>query len=259
MNRVAQYIREILRMSVDVWGRARIAGTLITALATFALVLISVGGIKLTINPQLGEFWQWTLGLWFLILLFIVTPFWVWRAERIKVETYEDAARPKVLVSDPIEIVDPKGAEGKAFRTWRIKITNVSTAVVKNCYATKKSLINNKGQESDSLGLRFKFSTDNPKELQNYNYKQACDLNPGGHEYVDIACMNERDGPRPKVFMLYAIPGGGSGFARNAISQEVFPHRLVVEVSAENCAKPVVVTYDLSVRDGLLRMKRVHL
>jgi hypothetical protein len=228
-------------------------------IATFGLALISVTGIKLTINPQLGYFWQWTLGLWFLVLFVIVTPFRVWLAEKITVEAYEDAARPKISISDPIEIVNPKGAEGKAFRTWRLTITNVSTAVVKNCYAKKKSFINSRGQESDSLGLRFKFSTDNPRELQNYNYRQACDLNPNDREYVDIACMDERDGPTPNVFMLYAIPGGGSGFAKNAISQEVFPHRLVVEVSAENCVRPVEVTYDLYIKDGLLRMERVSL
>lgn len=259
MNRVAQYIREILRMSIDVWGRSQIAGTLIAAIATFALALIGVAGIKLTIDPQLGYFWEWTLGLWFLVLFVIVTPFRVWLAEKIKVEAFEDAARPRISISDPIEVVEPKGAEGKAFRTWRLKITNVSTAVVKNCYAKKKSFIDNRRQESDSPGLRFKFSTDNPRELQNYNYKQACDLNPNDHEYVDIACMDERGDPTPKVFMLYAIPGGGSGFAKNAISQEVFPHRLVVEVSAENCAKPVEVIYDLSIKDGLLRMERVPL
>jgi hypothetical protein len=69
--------------------------------------------------------------------------------------------------------------------------------------------------------------------------------------------MDERDGATPKVFMLYAIAGAGNGFAKNAISQEVFPHRLVVEVFAENCVKPVENTYDLSIKDGLLRMERV--
>ena len=255
MKRVAKYVYEILKMSVDVWERSEIAGTLIAAVGALVVALLGAWGISIKLAFDAGHYWQWALGLWFVVLFVFVTPFRLWHAEKTKLEAFEEAARPKVEISDPIEITDPKGAHGKAFRTWRLKLTNVSMVVVKNCYAKQKSFINKRGDESANVGIRFKMSTDQPKYLASYEYRQSFDLAPGAHEYVDIACMNEIDGAIPMVFMLYAIPGAGEGVVKNAIPQEFFPHRLIVEVCAEDIVKPIERNYVLHISNaGLLKM-----
>ena len=233
--------------------------TLILGLVAFGFAYLTALGVRLEV-PHTAELWEWTVGLWVIFLFIFIAPFRLWLSEIQKVEAFEEAARPKLEISPPIESIEPKGQKGKAFRTWRLKITNASTVVVKNCYAKKKSFINNRGQQSDIIGMRFKWGGDYPKFLQAnpYEYKQSFDISPRGHEYVDIACMSETE-DNASVVMLYAIPGAGASEVRNCISPVVFPHRLIVEVCADNLIVPLEITYDLSVtQEELLRMDKAE-
>src|SRR2546427_9132504 len=56
---------------------------------------------------------RWSSVLLFVVALF-VTSYYVWKKEREKVELYEERDRPKIQVSEPIQLCDPKDAGGKA-------------------------------------------------------------------------------------------------------------------------------------------------
>jgi hypothetical protein len=253
-HRIWQYVRGVLKAGVNVWERGETLTTIMAAAAAGGLAGLGTIGLGFVL-PDLHN-WPVLLAAFWIVLLFaVIAPYRLWAAERVTVEAFLEAAKPKIEIFTPHCVTDPKSAPGRAFRTWRIQIANTSTSPVRNCYAKKISFINAEGQQSDSLGMRFKLNTDQPKLIQEFEYKQSFDLAPGGHEFVDIACLDERQGAAALVFMLYAIPGGGATAVRNGIAQEAFPHALIVQVCADDLAHPIECKYRLAIDSlGRLRM-----
>jgi hypothetical protein len=170
-----------------------------------------------------------------------------------KVEALEEAAKPRLRISAPIAVVEPKGQTGKAFRTYRLRIENISTSVVRSCYAKQTSFININGHESDSIGMHFKKSTEQPYELINYSHQQSFDIPPLGHEIIDIVSIDETT-PNNNVIMLYATQGHGSAHVRNSIPQRFFPHDLTIQFCGDNIT-PVEEKYKLHInREEILEM-----
>ena len=257
MKYLIEYVGGLWRATRHAFERRDLMHTIILSLVALAVAYLSALGIAVA-TPH-GEVWQWTTGLWIVFQFVFIAPFLLWVEQTKKVEKYEADAIPKLTVSEPIETVEPKGTIGKAFRTWRLKITNISSVTVKGCYAKKKSFINKDGHQSDIIGIRFKWGGDHPARLFDFSYTQSFDIPPGAHEYVDIACMDETADKSPTVYMLYAISGGGCASIRNAISTVVFPHKLILEVCAENLNVPIEAIYKLYINDtGLFRMDLVN-
>jgi hypothetical protein len=199
------------------------------------------------------------LGVTLLAVLFFAyflarTPYLLWLEERRKVVQFEDLIKPKLEIFGPFEHIEPKGETDRGFRTWRLRIHNHSMSQVKGCSVKKKSLINRLGHQSGILGIRFKRTIEQPMQLQAYPYSQSFNLNPDSDEYVDIVAMDERDANQ-RVFMMYAMHGDGAGAIPNAIAASMFPHTLVVEISAENVVEPLERTYEIEVVGGRLNMR----
>lgn len=231
------------------------ANTVRSAIA-WLLLLTSALGVGLVSRDLLDPWTPVIPSALIFLLLFVYSPYRVWVEQRDKVERFERDAVPKVVVTH-YEHTEPKGAQGIAFRTWRVRIKNISTTPVRNCTVTKKSLINKLSHQSSILGISFKLTTDQPRRLQQFPYQQSFDLRPGTERDVDIAAKDEWDTVDPRVFMLYAIPGGSDAQIANSIADRAFPHTLIIEISADNIMKPEQRTYELSIDAGRLRMKEL--
>jgi hypothetical protein len=170
-NRLIKYCAGLWAQAHRAFERHEVMRTLVLALVSLGIAYLTALGIHAQL-PNIGDVWHWAAGLWVVLLFIFIAPFRLWSDAQDKLEVYEETAKPKLEISDPIESVEPKGTVGKAFRTWRLKITNISTVMVKGCYAKKKSFINKNGHQSDIIGIRFKMSTDHPKNLQTYIYIQ---------------------------------------------------------------------------------------
>lgn len=226
-------------------------------LALVALVVAYLAALGITVAIPHGEVWQWTTGLWVVFQFVFIAPFLLWREQTRKVEQHEEAARPKLSLSDPFCVVEPKGATGidAKCREWRLRVKNESTTIISNCYVKQISLVNKDGHESDIVGIHFKLNTDQPKIIPSYEHRQSFDLPPGGHEVICIAGTNANV-PQWIIF-LYAVHGVGGEGIRNAISPAVFPHTLTIEVCADNISKPIEQKYLLSVDDdGICNMEK---
>lgn len=255
--RIGAYMGAIMSISLKFWEHGDIMGNVANALTVLAVATFTILGLVPDINPDIKHKLEVISGLWFVVLIVFVAPYRLWVLQKEKVKAFEEAARPKLTVSDPFDTVEPKGATGKAIREWRLKVTNESTSVIKNCYLKMKSFVNVSGHESDSIGIHFKLSTDQPLVIQSYEHRQTFDIPPGGHEIISIIGLNENQN-MAMVIMLYAMHGAGGGAIRNGIPRNLFPHILVIQVCAENIVNPIEVTYKLHINhDGVLRMDRI--
>jgi len=190
---------------------------------------------------------------------FLAAPYKIFIEQKSKLNEYEEAMVPKLEISEPVDVVEPKSATGKAFRTWRIIVTNNSATTIKRCCVKKKGLINKSGYLSEIPGLTFKLTTDQPKLLSDYEYQKEFDLLPKNSESIDIACLDENDtSTNARVWMLYAIPNANKSAVRAGLPLNEFPHILTIEISAENVFEPMGISYKLDINDsGLLRMDRI--
>lgn len=235
-------------------------GNLVSAIVQFGVPIFGGAAIAATLFPNADarHIWECILGGWFVFLIFVVSPYRLWVEDRKIISGFEEAGRPKIIVSDPLQITEPKGVpldRVANHRTWQLRITNNSASPIKNCYVKMKSLRNGQGYESANNGMRFKLSTDRPALMTHFNYRQTFDLPPGGHEDVEIIALSEAQGAHPLAHMLYAIPGGGANSVNFQIPQAAFPHDLSVQVCADEIM-PMEISYTLKISNRILYMEK---
>lgn len=83
MRQLWAYCLENLKMSFGAWGVSQRASTLVGALLALALAF---AGMKLEWHPDSPTYWAQAIGLWFGILVILITPIRMWIDERKKVE-----------------------------------------------------------------------------------------------------------------------------------------------------------------------------
>jgi hypothetical protein len=246
-----KYVKLWIGMTVHLFAKGEEVSITFQA---FNVLVLLLAGFAL-VDPQHVHHYLTNAAGWYVLFLMIIyVPYRLWAKEHDAAREREAAEIPRVSI-EPYEQTDPHGAIGRAFRTVRLWVRNETGIPVRNCEVRMRSFVNNLGHESKNLGMRFKLTSDQPAQLQEFNYTLSFNLHPHGQESIDIAAMDEREAANPRVFMLYAMPGGGGTAVTNAIATRVFPHRLVVEVSAENLPAPVRFKCDLSIDNiGRLRM-----
>src|SRR3989442_9087871 len=101
MERITQYLRALLRVSAKSYESGELVESILTALLGLCLVVLTAWGV--IINSEVGHIAAWIGGVGFVLLFVFVAPFRLWLAETKKVEVFETAAKPKLVISDPIE------------------------------------------------------------------------------------------------------------------------------------------------------------
>jgi hypothetical protein len=81
------------------------------------------------------------------------------------------------------------------------------------------------------------------------SFRQCFDLHPHTSTLVDISHFNERKAAFEFVWMHYAADTSRSGLPPGK-----FPHRLTIEVSADNLVYPMTQEYVLRLIDGMLKL-----
>lgn len=246
-----QYLLALAKFSRKDFERAEAWEVVVTSVIGLLLMVLTVVGYLG--RDRIGEAPAWVSGIAFILLFFFVAPFKAWLSATRKIEEFEEAAKPKVVLGDPEEEFSPGGK----YRKWHLRVINTSTVPIKNCFVKMESMINKDGKESVHRDNRFKWGTDNP--IMNYGagfeYTQQKDLAPSSGEFIDIAEMDETQAPADAlVTILYALKK--ESFAYSYIKPVVFPHTLKIQVCADNLTSPVSATYVLSVEDGKLKMRK---
>ena len=94
-----EYIRHLLRDSIVVWGRGqnftKYGGIVLGSL----LLLFLLFGYTVLFKPEAGLWTSAALVLWFVVVVLVVSPYRIWKVERVRVEKYEDDAKPKISVA----------------------------------------------------------------------------------------------------------------------------------------------------------------
>ncbi len=259
-KRIWWYLKQDFHLSFAAWERPDMMGSAVAAATALAVALLGLIGVKVSLDPNVHSYWLWGTGTWLFALLIIITPFRIWLRERLEVEKHLKAAEPKVSISTPLQRTDPKEVKGKCFRTWSLKIENISTTALTGCVLKQTHLVNARGADSDSNGLHFKLSTEKPVAIANFTYHESFELNPKTSKTLDIACLNEWtvDDPNCRVWMYYAPREAARAEIKAGLPFDKFPHRLTVEFSAAQLVVPVTVTVDLILHNGMLKMERVQ-
>lgn len=151
----------------------------------------------------------------------------------------------------------PKGVEELAFRKFRVRIKNLSSAEIRNCSVQLESMIDGKEIKSKNEGVCFKQRHDSIEGNPHLGRKTSFDIRPYDKEYIDIVCMDETDS-NSRVLMTYAAPEAPHDIPPNAISRDYMPETLVLKVVATNLESPVLGSYKIWVDNtGRLRVKEV--
>lgn len=183
-------------------------------------------------------------------LLVIVPPFFK------RIRQLEDAIEPKISVQGPIVFTMPKGASGRARRTYRLSLTNTSATLVTNVQARLIRMVNRDGVESKEANRPFKRSLEDPPSILNASLSQSFNLPPGASEEVDIVEYDETS-QGPHIRMCYALQGAKDANVYVAVPVAVCPHTLRIGVYGDNTF-PVFVEFSFFVdHDGILRFERV--
>lgn len=116
MSDIKDYIIENLRLSLAAWGAGSRVGSLVGALialglAIFALVGGAAAGLVIPTNyiPLL-------LGVWFLFLVLIVTPFRMWQARGVTI-----GERDKTIVDLQAQTATKTASQEKLNKLWRVR------------------------------------------------------------------------------------------------------------------------------------------
>jgi len=189
-------------------------------------------------------------------ILIILDAFHGWFDKRNKhvqrISELEADLKPKLRIV-PTYYVYPKRDE-PGIRTVRLDVTNVSNTVLKNCRLREARFVNVVGQES-MMRRPFRLNDESLANMASHTYRQTFDLpGKGSVEIVEIAQLDERTDDS-RVLMLYATAPNVPQL--NSIVRECFPHRLTISVTAENMPTAFEKTYDLTIKDGRLRLDEV--
>jgi hypothetical protein len=165
---------------------------------------------------------------------------------------------PTIEISDPKEDHEPWGATvtQKSIRRYSINVTNLSSERLANCSVTEFSFKNVHGRFAPETGRYFPKRSDRRADKTIHRFDQFFDLKGKGDSVgIDICAMNEISGSEG-VFMTYAtVP---TSLQKDFISREMFPHWLVVRVTADNLPSPQNKEFKIFIDgNGYLRMETV--
>jgi len=213
-------------------------------------------GIAFDLVPDMPDFVPYSFYAIFLFFLIIVSPYLVFKKLAIKNEVLQKQLEPNIEVDGPFIWTEPKLTVGKALRTYRLRIKNTSSELVKNCQVKLIEMFNKNDDSTREDGIPFKIKTDNPLDSLNMGYEQNFDISPNTFIDVDIIRFDERKENNNHIQMLYATKK--HQISTNMVPVNVCPHTMVIRASAENCPKAVDKKYKFWVNDvGLLKMEEI--
>jgi hypothetical protein len=105
------YLREMLRAGFAMWERHEAKSVLGAAIAAAILAALSAHGIEIIFKVNIGNYFAVILVIWFTIIVFIFTPFRIWRKQNSEIYQLKEAQEPRLAIE-----FDPAGED---FVTWK--------------------------------------------------------------------------------------------------------------------------------------------
>lgn len=165
---------------------------------------------------------------------------------------------PNIAILKIYDWTSPKLAKGKAIRTYRLRIKNISGETVRKCQVKMTAMINRVGEPTFYADLCFKLSTEEPDwaEYHQTYFNQFVDIFPNDHVDFDLIRLDERVDGATHILMCYALRAQLDKSVGNAVPIERCPHILSLRVVAENCPTPLELSSTFYVdTTGLLKME----
>lgn len=182
-----------------------------------------LSGMEITVLPELH-------GLTLAIIVGLgILVFWFWR----RLVYLEDKLVPKIKVHDPFYWTEPKNAQGKALRTYRLRIENLSGELIRNCQVKLIDMVNKDNGSTREIGKPFKLSLENPPDILNAPLIQSFNISPMDKIDVDIVQFNETK-PDTHIRMCFATQGSKDLNVGSGIPLVMCPHNLTIRAIAEN-------------------------
>lgn len=182
-----------------------------------------LSGMGITVLPELHE-----LTLTIVVGLGILA-FSFWR----RLVYLEDKFIPKIKMHEPFFWTEPKNAPGKALRTYRLRIENLSVEAIKHCQVKLIDMVNKDNGSTRESGKPFKLSIENPPDILNTSLTQSFNISPMDKIDVDIVQFNETK-PDTHIRMCYATQGPTDLNVGSGIPVVMCPHNLTIRAIAEN-------------------------
>ena len=110
----------------------------------------------------------------------------------IRATTLEKRLEPRIKMDGPFIWTMPKNATEQALRTYRVRMTNISSEVLRGCRVRLVEMRNVNGEPSKEHGRHFRLSTDDPPDILNTPHTQTFDIPPKDYVDIDIAQLDER-------------------------------------------------------------------
>lgn len=142
---------------------------------------------------------------------------------------------PKIKLEGPFVATIPKGSNGRATRTYYVRIMNPSGVQVRDCAVKLARMVNRDGTETKEQNRPFKSHLENPNDILNANLTRSFDINPGDVLELDVVQYNEIN-PSPHIRMCYARQGHNDMNVWDAVPVSVCPHVITLRATAANSA-----------------------
>ena len=181
-------------------------------------------------DQMIFGFPSWILGL--TVFLGFAT---IWLLEySVKLRNQIKAlTEPKIKIHDPFYWTEPKNALGKALRTYRLRISNLSGELIKHCQVKLIDMVNKNNEPTREGGLSFKLSIENPPAVLNAPLTQSFNIAPFDSKVVDIVRFNETK-PDIHIHLCYATQGPIDLNVYTEVPVGLCPHNLTIRAIAEN-------------------------
>lgn len=251
------YLKALVRVSLPWLERGDLSMNVVQAIVVLLGSVVGAVGLPDVTNWGVpASTATGALGAYFVVVVFIA-PYRLWKQDRKAIDDFEAERVPKIAISEPIELREPKGTppSRRSAKTYRLRIKNNSTSRIIGCKAVKTSFVNRFGEQDDSLMVHFRVSTENAL-LSSHDFQQQFDIDANSEIFIDVAFCQEADVDSVNVIMLYAKRKTAE--YRDQIPSRFFPHILQISFSAENIIISIVKNYRLYItREGFFRMEEV--
>lgn len=191
-----QYIRENLGASLAIWRQGEGMSVLVGALIALVFAALGFWGFDVQWQPNAATWWVQLLGAWFLMLVVLVTPFRMWKAQHLRIEQLEAEKLPSIIIecgSDPdfvrtTHMPSRNSAHGIVGMWVRLRVTNKGSQFARECRALLMDI-----QQVTSSGDLQPMGWADPLPLKWSNQPdpsliagEKADLLPETPKYVDI-------------------------------------------------------------------------
>lgn len=201
MSALWQYIKRNAQTSFAIWERGEAAAVLIGAALAAVLALLSIYGLQIIFEFDIGAVFAGLLVAWFAFIVLIITPYRIWKDDKRRITELEEKIAPRIKIIHSEERTEPHGSSDPDIRTVCLCVKNLSPVeILDNCLVTLKNWEDDQGNTSafPEIALRTFYQLTMDKMGPFY-------LRPEEEKLIPLARLKEKE-PNAEIELGYADP-----------------------------------------------------